>query len=67
METPYRDDLDVIGSVAGVFVALLGLATILGQTWQYVGGTGIMLVQLLGALASVGIGVGLVYVSHFVE
>ena len=67
MELPIRDRLDVVGSAAGAFVVLLGLATLLGQPWQYTGGAAVMSLQIFGALAAVAIGVGLVYLSHFVE
>lgn len=68
METPFRDRLDVLGSIAGVFVALVGLATLAGQPWQYsAGGATVMVLQAFGALAAIAIGVGLVYLVHFVE
>lgn len=67
MEYPFRDRLDVVGSVAGVFIALMGLATIAGQPWQYTGGAGVMALQILGSLAAIAIGVGLVYLVHVVE
>lgn len=67
MELPIRDRLDALGSLAGAFVALLGLATLLGQPWQYTGGAAVMALQILGALATVAIGVGLVYLAHVVE
>ncbi|MFW5938070.1 MAG: hypothetical protein ACOCSN_03925 [Halanaeroarchaeum sp.] len=67
MELPIRDRLDGVGSAAGTFVVLLGLATLLGQPWQYTGGAAVTTLQILGALATVAIGVGLVYLSHVVE
>jgi hypothetical protein len=67
MELPIRDRLDAVGSLAGAFVVLLGLATLVGQPWQYTGGAAVMGLQLLGALAAVAIGVGLVYLVRVVE
>lgn len=67
MELPIRDRLDGLGTVAGAFVVLLSLATLLTQPWQYTGGGAVMALQILGTLAAIGIGVGLIYLSHFVE
>lgn len=67
MNSPFQDSLDWVGSFAGLFVALVGIATLVGQPWQYSGGAGVMVLQILGALSAVGIGAGLVYLVHFVE
>lgn len=67
METPFRDRLDWVGSLVGAFVALVGLATLAGQPWQYTGGAAVMVLQILGALSAVAIGLGLVYLVHVVE
>lgn len=64
----FQDRLDVVSIPVGLFVIIVGLGTLLGQPWQYAaGGAPIMILQLLGALAAVGIGVGLIYLGHFVE
>lgn len=63
-----QDRLDAIGVAAGVFLALVGVGTLWGQPWQYsAGGALVMVLQLLGALAAIAIGAGLVYLGHFVE
>ena len=64
----FQDRLDVVSVPVGLFVLFVGLGTLLGQPWQYAaGGAPIMILQLLGALAAVGIGAGLIYLGHFVE
>lgn len=67
MDVPVRDRLDAIGSIAGLFVALVGLATLIGQPWQYSPSATVMVLQGLGSLVAVGVGVGLVYLAHVVE
>lgn len=62
------DRLDMVGLPGGIFLVLVGLGTILGQPWQYsTGGALVMLLQLVGAIAAIAIGVGIVYLVHFVE
>lgn len=64
----FQDRLDWVGVPVGLFVALVGLGTLLGQPWQYsAGGTLVTLLQIVGALAAIGIGIGLVYLVHVVE
>lgn len=64
----FQDRLDVVGIPVGLFVVVIGLGTLLGQPWQYAaGGAPVMVLQLLGALAAVGIGVGLIVLAHFIE
>ncbi len=64
----FQDRLDVVSVPVGLFVIVVGLGTLLGQPWQYAaGGSVIMILQLLGALAAIGLGIGLIYLGHFVE
>ena len=64
----FQDRLDLVSIPVGLFVLVVGLGTLLGQPWQYAaGGAPQMVLQLLGALAAVAIGVGLVWLGHFVE
>lgn len=58
----------MIGVPVGLFIALVGLGNLLGQPWQYsAGGAPVMLLQIIGSLAAIAIGAGLVYLVHFVE
>ncbi len=64
----FQDRLDMIGVPVGLFIALVGLGNLAGQPWQYAaGGTPVMVLQIIGSLAAIGIGAGLIYLSHFVE
>ncbi|MDZ7849466.1 MAG: hypothetical protein U5K70_01175 [Halodesulfurarchaeum sp.] len=64
----FQDRLDLLSVPLGLFVFVVGLGTLLGQPWQYAaGGTPQMVLQLLGALTAVAMGVGLVWLGHFVE
>lgn len=67
MELPIRDRLDTIGTVVGAFVVLLALSTAVTRPWRYTGGGSVMVLQIVGVLASLAIGVGLIYLSHFVR
>lgn len=67
MELPVRDRLDAVGTLAGVLVVLLALSTLVSQPWRYTGGGTVMVLQIIGVLAALLIGVGLIYLSHFVE
>ena len=64
----FQDRLDVVAIPVGIFVLVVGLGTLLGQPWQYAaGGAPGMVLQLIGAVAAIGIGTGLVVLGHFVE
>lgn len=64
----FRDRLDAIAVPIGLFVLIVGLGTLLGQPWQYAaGGAPQMLLQLLGTVAAIGIGIGLLAVGHVVD
>jgi len=61
------DTLEVLGTILGVYVALAALAVLVGMPWQYTGGIGVSVVQVVGSVLAVGIGAGLVYLLHFTE
>jgi hypothetical protein len=61
----FRDRLDAVAIPVGLFVLVVGLGTLYGQPWQYAAGGALqMVLQLLGALAAVGMGVGLLYLGR---
>lgn len=60
----FADRLDALGVLVGVFVALVGLGTLVGMPWQYGSSTVTMVLQILGALATVALGAGLVWLTH---
>ena len=58
----FADTLEPLGIVIGVFLVLVALGTLVGMPWQ-VKGMGAAIVQIIAALATAGIGAGLVYLS----
>jgi hypothetical protein len=64
--SPLQDRLTAVGAIVGAFVLVVGVGTLLGQPWQYAaGGPAIMLLQLLGALTAVGIGLALLTIGRW--
>lgn len=64
MQQVFDDSLDAYGVLVGAFVALVGVGTLVGMPWQYANSTAVTVLQILGALATVGIGVGLAWLAH---
>ena len=60
----FADKLDALGVLVGAFVALAGLGTLVGMAWQYTNSAVTMGFQILGALATVALGVGLAWLTH---
>ncbi|MFC7044342.1 hypothetical protein ACFQH6_01995 [Halobacteriaceae archaeon GCM10025711] len=58
----FDDRLGLLGTLAGAFLVLAGLGTLVGMPWQYSGGgAGVAVGQILGAIATVAVGAGLVW------
>ncbi|MFB6152715.1 MAG: hypothetical protein ABEJ27_00540 [Halodesulfurarchaeum sp.] len=67
MDVSIRDRLELVGGPLGIFVALVGIGTLIGQPWQYAtGGGAVTVLQVLGALSAIGVGAGIVYLVHVV-
>lgn len=64
MQQVFDDSLDAYGVLVGVFVALVGLGTLVGMPWQYSNSATVTVLQVVGALATVGVGVGLAWLTH---
>lgn len=63
-----EDPLEPLGVGVGVLLVLVGIATIVGTPWAYKSGSVAVLVgQVLGALAAVGIGAGLAWLVYAQE
>jgi hypothetical protein len=60
-DVSFDDRLQVFGTLAGAFVALVGVGTILGAPWATASGIAPALVQVLGALGAIALGAGLVW------
>jgi len=64
--SPLQDRLTAVGTIVGLFVLVVGLGTLLGQPWQYAaGGAPITLLQIVGGLAAVGIGLALLTIGRW--
>lgn len=61
----FADRLDLIGVLAGVFLVLVAAGTAAGTPWTHSGGTVVMILQLIGIVATAAIGIGLVWLAHF--
>ncbi|MFC3478008.1 hypothetical protein [Halobacterium litoreum] len=64
MQQVFADRLDVFGVLVGVFVALVGVGTLVGMPWQYSGGGLVTVLQIFGSVVAVGVGVGLAWLTH---
>ncbi|MFB6271062.1 MAG: hypothetical protein ABEH83_14045 [Halobacterium sp.] len=64
MQQVFEDSLDAYGVLVGAFVALVGLGTLVGMPWQYSNSGAVTVLQVVGALATVGVGVGLAWLAH---
>ena len=61
MNVSLSDPVEPLGVVVGALLVLGGLATLLGTPWAYKPGVVVMVGQIVGALAAIGIGVGLAW------
>jgi len=62
MNSLVSDPLESVGTAAGVFLVLVGIATLVGMPWAHKsGGAVLMLGQIVGALSAVGVGAGLAW------
>lgn len=60
----FEDNLAVLGVLAGAFVIVVGLGTLLGQPWTTTESTSAALVQMVGILATIAIGVVLIVLTY---
>lgn len=58
------DRLEFAGVAVGVSLVLIGLATLLGTPWSHGGGVAVAALQIVGSLATVAIGAGLVWLTQ---
>lgn len=59
-----EDPLEPLGVAVGVFLVLVGLATLAGQPWAYKSSTAVMAGQVVGAISAVAIGAGLAWLVY---
>ncbi len=62
-EATVRDPVTALSGIGGLALALVGLGTLAGVPWPLGGGVVLTVVQILAALAAVGVGIGLILLS----
>jgi hypothetical protein len=63
----FADTLEPLGILAGVALVLIGLGTLVGQPWATANSTIALLLQLVGVVVTIAIGVGLAWLSYVDE
>ncbi|MFT4921504.1 MAG: hypothetical protein ACI8XM_000704 [Haloarculaceae archaeon] len=62
-----EDRLETLGVVAGAFLVLVGLGTVVGMPWETNNDMLASVVQLIGVAAMIAVGVGLARLSYVSE
>ncbi len=60
----YEDKLEILGILTGAFVVLVALGTMLEPPWTTNSSTGAAMVQTLGILLTLGVGLFLIQFSY---
>lgn len=63
-DVEFEDHLALVGTIAGGFLVLAGLATVAGTPWTHKATLAAAVVQVIGALATAAVGAGLVWLSQ---
>ncbi|WP_423743442.1 hypothetical protein V5735_10295 (plasmid) [Haladaptatus sp. SPP-AMP-3] len=59
------DPLEPLGTAFGVLLVLIGIGTLVGMPWAHKSGSALlMLGQILGAVAAIGIGAALAWIAR---
>ncbi len=59
-----RDTLEPLGIGVGALLVLVGLGTLAGQPWATLNSTGAVVLQLVGVVGLLVVGLGLAWLSH---
>ena len=60
----FQDRLEPLGILAGALLVLFGLGTIVGMPWTTKGSLVVSVIQLVGVVAMIAVGVGLYRLSR---
>jgi hypothetical protein len=60
----FDDRLELLGVLVGLFVVIAGLGTLVSQPWSTTGNSSAAIVQTLGVLATIAVGVVVVLVTR---
>jgi len=66
-ESRFADTLEPLGTAVGGLLVLMGLGTLVGMPWATNGDLAASAVQILGVLATMGVGAGLIWLSRQTE
>jgi hypothetical protein len=58
------DKLELLGVLAGAFLVVTALGSLLGTPWAYTGDSLVVAIQLVGVVATAAIGVGLAWLVY---
>lgn len=65
MNVDVTDRLEPLGTAVGALLVLIGIATVVGTPWAYKSGSVVVAAgQIVGAVAAVAIGLGLVWLAR---
>lgn len=65
MNVDVTDRLEPLGTAIGALLVLIGIATVVGTPWAYKSGSVVVAAgQIVGALAAVAVGLGLVWLAR---
>jgi uncharacterized membrane protein len=67
MKIATTDKLEPLGVLAGVFLVLVALGTVVGMPWETNNDALASILQLVGVVAMIGIGIGLARLSYVGE
>lgn len=59
----FDDRLELVGIAAGLFVALVGLGTLVGMPWTHQPSTTVAVGRIAGAVGTVAVGLGIVWLA----
>ncbi|KZN24860.1 hypothetical protein A4G99_11115 [Haladaptatus sp. R4] len=60
-----EDPLEPLGVAFGILLVLIGIGTLVGMPWAHKSGSALLMVgQIVGAIAAIGIGAALAWVTR---
>lgn len=60
----FEDRLELFGLAAGLFLVVVGLATVAGTPWTHKASLGASILQVIGALGTAAVGAGILWLTR---